>query len=1028
MAQNIKGITVDIGANTTKFNQALNRLQTPINKTSRELKDISRALKLDPKNTDLLRQKQTVLADALQKTEDKAEALNRTLEKANADGTDKSSANYRQLQREILKTSQDLQKLAREQAAVNLQSTRFGRLNTTFSQVAPKIDKVGNGFMKVTKAAAGLSTALVGISLTKAFQKLETLEEVRATFKGLGYDAEEVQHIMDSTTSSVTGTKYALNDMAKIAKGAMGAGAEEQYGLDKYLTRVADLSAFTGQSVDRFGLIMNKALAKGSVDARILNQMLAGGLPIYSDLAKSMGVTQDELKKMVAAGKVGFDDLYKATAKYEGLAQQLGMSTIGGAATILGQTWTNVGVQFLQGAYEPLKAGLSNMVTWLKSNMDTVKRWGANFGEALKALIEYARYGGNAFDNLSGGAKSIAAVFKPIVGVISGLVKGFAALSPRLKGAAVATALLTGPILKLTAGGMKAYQSIFKLVTAFVKYRAGAAAAATATKTLGAMQAGALGLSGATKGVTGLTTALGGLSTAVPYVAAGVGALTLAFAGYKLAVRESQKTTAEATAELGKLEASNKKVSDSFRMAEETRRSAINEGAGELQYYGQLNQELQGLVDANGRVKAGYGDRAQYIIDKLNSELDAGITYANGVTNYNQRIADSIQKVIDKKQAEIMMNAYEQEYQEKLKNREKIITDLGNATDKQKEAEERLRNLQTQPNNMATRKAIQQTENDIKKYGDQITKAQTKLDDLGMAEQKLTRLSQAAAKGDVEAMKSIVGGVVTSTEQISGLNEQSLKEMLKQQQYYLDGLKTARANGDKSITDAQIKEAERSVGIIKQQMQDSQNAINGSKGGFTTAARNAMSGVSGGIKANGGNVATAALSVIQNARAKMGTVSTYNTGKNLTLGLANGMDNPEAKAKVLAVAKRLINAAIKTLNFTGQIRSPSRRTMQTGRFLAEGVAVGMQQETQKVVRAASESMNNIIGAMDTSASGYQVGLQGMADSVVNGIVTAQGMTTETSQPINITLYAYPGGAVMDSMIVDAYDRGKRRIG
>ena len=84
------------------------------------------------------------------------------------------------------------------------------------------------------------------------------------------------------------------------------------------------------------------------------------------------------------------------------------MSTLKGAGTILAQTWGNVGVEFLEGAYEPMRKGLTNIVLWLKSNMDQIKQWGASFGSALNYLINYVKTGEKDMKGLDSVAKKIA--------------------------------------------------------------------------------------------------------------------------------------------------------------------------------------------------------------------------------------------------------------------------------------------------------------------------------------------------------------------------------------------------------------------------------------------------------------------------------------------------------------------------------------------------------------------------------------------------------------------------------------------
>ena len=71
MADRIKGITIEIGGDTTGLNKALSGVNKEISSTQSALKDVERLLKLDPSNTELLRQKQKLLADAVNETKGK---------------------------------------------------------------------------------------------------------------------------------------------------------------------------------------------------------------------------------------------------------------------------------------------------------------------------------------------------------------------------------------------------------------------------------------------------------------------------------------------------------------------------------------------------------------------------------------------------------------------------------------------------------------------------------------------------------------------------------------------------------------------------------------------------------------------------------------------------------------------------------------------------------------------------------------------------------------------------------------------
>ena len=106
MANRIKGITVEIGGDTTKLSKALESVNGTIKNTQTQLKDVEKLLKLDPTNTELLSQKQRLLADSIAATKDKLATLKTAAEQANqalANG-EISQEQYDALQREIVET------------------------------------------------------------------------------------------------------------------------------------------------------------------------------------------------------------------------------------------------------------------------------------------------------------------------------------------------------------------------------------------------------------------------------------------------------------------------------------------------------------------------------------------------------------------------------------------------------------------------------------------------------------------------------------------------------------------------------------------------------------------------------------------------------------------------------------------------------------------------------------------------------------------------------------------------------------
>ena len=161
-----KGITVELGGDVSGLDKALKTVNRSIGSTQTELKKVDRLLKLDPTNTELLKQKQDLLSQAVGDTTEKLEALKRAKAKADQDmanGTEVSEKQYRKLQQEIASTEQALKGLEKQAAASN---STLSKISSVSGKMADVSGKIGNAMMPITAAvAAGAAAAAASLSL-----------------------------------------------------------------------------------------------------------------------------------------------------------------------------------------------------------------------------------------------------------------------------------------------------------------------------------------------------------------------------------------------------------------------------------------------------------------------------------------------------------------------------------------------------------------------------------------------------------------------------------------------------------------------------------------------------------------------------------------------------------------------------------------------------------------------------------------------------------------------------------------------
>ena len=202
MADRIKGITVEIGGDTTKLSDALKKVNKSIKETQNQLKDVNKLLKLDPGNTDLLRQKQKYLSDAIKDTKEKLEQEQAALKQLkDVPQTEETIKQQEALTREIEDTKQALKGLEDQYKSV-------GSVAGVQLQVAgQKMKDVGD---KITGVGEGLSThvtapiAAVGAASLAAFNEVDAGADIVKTKTGaVGQALKDMQDQANDIATSI---------------------------------------------------------------------------------------------------------------------------------------------------------------------------------------------------------------------------------------------------------------------------------------------------------------------------------------------------------------------------------------------------------------------------------------------------------------------------------------------------------------------------------------------------------------------------------------------------------------------------------------------------------------------------------------------------------------------------------------------------------------------------------------------------------------------------------------------------------
>ena len=174
----IKGITIEIGGDTTKLTKALSSVNTALSETQRNIKDLDRALKLDPGNTELIKDKQKELAVEIEATEQKLQQEKEALRQLEqTEGFDKNSQQARNLKTQIdLDTValENLKKEARETSSVF--GLKMQTMADKVSAVGDKIKEAGDNLKQfgqnmTTKVTVPIATGFAAVIKTTALRR-----------------------------------------------------------------------------------------------------------------------------------------------------------------------------------------------------------------------------------------------------------------------------------------------------------------------------------------------------------------------------------------------------------------------------------------------------------------------------------------------------------------------------------------------------------------------------------------------------------------------------------------------------------------------------------------------------------------------------------------------------------------------------------------------------------------------------------------------------------------------------------------
>ena len=202
----VKGITINIGANTSEFSKGLTKINKQTKETQNKLRDINKLLKLDPKNVDLLEQKQRTLNTAIEQTNDRLKLSKDALEELKKQNPDKVTEEMDALQRQIAEDEAQVKSLTKELkefgSVGKQQAVAFGQ---QMQEAGKKVAEVG---AKVKGVGDSLTTHVTAPILAVGGASLAAFNEVDAAYdtviKKTGATGEAAQGLYDIVDNLAT--------------------------------------------------------------------------------------------------------------------------------------------------------------------------------------------------------------------------------------------------------------------------------------------------------------------------------------------------------------------------------------------------------------------------------------------------------------------------------------------------------------------------------------------------------------------------------------------------------------------------------------------------------------------------------------------------------------------------------------------------------------------------------------------------------------------------------------------------------
>lgn len=941
--------------------------------------------------------------------------------------------------------------------------------------------------------ASGIKAAINGLkqmgqAAIDAYQEFDEGEDnlIKAT-GAVGEQAEELGKSYKNVAKSVKG------DMGEIGS-AMGE-VNTRFGftgdaLEGATEKFIKFSEITGTDATKAVQLVSRAMGDAGIDITEYEGLL------------------DDLAKASQASGISVDTLAESLTKYGAPMRALGFDVKESIA--LFSQWEKAGVN-TEIAFSGMKKAIGN---WGKEGKDAREEFkktldeiaaAPDIADATAMAIEAfgTKAGPDLADAIQGGRfayEDFLAVLEDSSGTVEATYEetqdGFDKMQLALQGARVEMGSFVGEILnKYEPQITKGIQSVTKGVEELITWAIGNKDEIIDTlKTAGTLLAGLfvtskavsfasavssivaplLNISKGAEGAAAATSILGSAMSALPLVA--IAGLLVGLAGaamqYQAAVKkaaqeeyglsDAQKETIDA---IGRM----KDAYDQSRDAQDAANDAI---AVEYGHIRDLKEEYNSLKDENGKVKEGYEDRANVILNELAEAMGVERSEIEKTIEQNGKLGDSLDELILKKQAEAALSANESAYTEAKKNQTEAAVNYQKAIENATEAEEKYKETQ-EALERAERNKAEAAKIDAGARADasrELVKAKAANDAARESFEKTSAavedaeevyvgynttiqnyegLSAAVVKGDSKAIQDAVNNTLNGLITAETGTRQTLEKQVKDYQEQYESMKSAVESGMAGVSQEQVDAAKEMVDKSIEELQrfgdESGELVDDGFGNFVVGAarveqqvgktaEKASSSFVGKLrsglspaKKSGSDLAKSVISGLSSKQsaaqsAGAGVAKAANTGANNQKKnfKKTGQDESNMFVAGIAALNSKSKSAGATLAKNAKSGAASVDAKGSGENFGKGFVNGIKNmideardAAKKVAQAALSELKKIQKEGSPSKLTYQSGLY-FTQGYINGIAALQGQ-------LQGTVRSMVGGVVNELRKMSSYN-------